>query len=142
MIILKLASAFVVTGFVESYSDPVPGSIDLLNRIAPEFGFSDIHTENSAAIISDALGEESKTRLGQIINDSILDYYGRVDLLPRLALLYEETNIYNSTDRKIWYTKKLGEINNHKFYTTTAQLLRSNSKESQVQLLKSFLSTL
>jgi class 3 adenylate cyclase len=140
MITLLLASAFIMTGFVENYSDPYPSSLELLKKIAPDYGFSDDHINRATDAINDSLTNDSQTIIGKIIGDSVYDYFGRVDLETRLTLLFEEVMAFNDkTDKKRWYTEQLETIRKHSFKTPTAQLLRAVSVERQVALIENYL---
>ena len=143
MIILLLASAFIMTGFVSNYSDPYPDSIELMNQIAPDFGFSVAQIEEAGLVIFDALKDKPDTGPGKVLSDSINSFYGRVDCMSMLALLFEEISAVNKElDRKEWYRGQLVKISGHQFQTPTAQMLRTVTVEDQVSALEEFLSGL
>lgn len=143
MILVQLASLFVMTGYVVDYTNPFPSSVDIMKERAPAFGFDEEHIENAAAVLLDAVSESPAGIPGQIVNDAINDYYARVDLLVRLDLLYrEESSVLNITDRIKWYNDQLLRISRHTFYTSTAQLLRSNSVQEQQFVIGAYIESL
>ncbi|MBS0009950.1 MAG: hypothetical protein KFF49_00970, partial [Bacteroidales bacterium] len=143
MILVQLASLFVMTGYVANYRDPFPASVDIMKDRAPAFGFDQEHIQNAAAVLLDAVSESPAGIPGQIVNDAIYDYYAGVDLLVRLDLLYrEESSVLKVTDRIKWYNDQLLRIGRHTFYTSTAQLLRSNSVQEQQFVLEKYIESL
>lgn len=143
MIVLLLASVFVMTGYVINYSDSQNEALNYMRTLAPEYGFTDLQVEEATKIISDALSSDPETIPGQVLNDSIYDHYGRVDLMLKLGLLLEEEQAINSKiNVKDWYISQLDRIRRHNYFTPTAQLLRTNNMEQQAAVLENFISKL
>jgi class 3 adenylate cyclase len=143
MILVQLASLFVMTGFVVSYTDPYSESVKIMEEKAPDYGFDKEHVQNAAAVLLDAVSESPTSVTGQIVNDAIFDYYARVDLLIRLDLLFrEESSLLNITDKIKWYNDQLLRIGRHSFYTSTARLLRSNSVQEQQFVVQAYIDSL
>lgn len=143
MILVQLASLFVMTGYVENYTDPYGESVRIMEEKAPEYGFDREHIQNASTVLLDAVSESPASVTGQIVNDAIYDYYARVDLLIRLDLLYrEENSVLNITDKIKWYNDQLLRIGRHNFYTSTARLLRSNSVQEQQFVVEAYIESL
>ena len=94
-------------------------------------------------IIIDALSGDPQSQSGQILYDSINDYFGRVDYIIKLELLYSEQKLFLGIGDKISWFKKQSEIlKGHKFITSTAKLLRTNSSDKQIEVLEDYISKL
>lgn len=111
--------------------------------MAPVFEFSEDHIEKAANIIIDSLSAKPETQEGQILFDSINDYLGRVDYIIRLELLFSEQKAMLGLDnKKSWFVKQLEILSSFNFITSTAKLLRTNSVEKQMEVLKDYIDKL
>lgn len=143
LLILRLASVFVKSGYLSDYQDFKKESLRLLRERAPIYEFSEDHIEKAANIIMDSLSAKPETQGGQILFDSINDYLGRVDYIIRLELLFSEQKAMLGLDnKKSWFTKQLEILSSFNFITSTAKLLRTNSVEKQMEVLKDYIGKL
>jgi hypothetical protein len=132
-----------MTGYVSSYLNPFPDSVEMMKQIAPDFGFSGKQIEEATTVIYDSLKENPETDPGKALSDSIYDYYGRIDCLPKLKLLFEEiSNVSDDLSIKGWYKDKAADISDHHFHTATAEMLRTVSADQQVTIIEEFISGL
>lgn len=140
ILLLRLASIFVKSGYLREYSDFESESVRLLKERAPDYQFKEDHIEGAAKIISDSLSTEPETQTGQILYDSINDYMGRVDYIIRLELLYSEHKAFLGVDdKKEWFGWQAEQLSSFNFITSTAKLLRTNSSEKQLDVLKDYI---
>lgn len=143
MVVLLLASSFIMTGYVSNYADPFQDSVELMRQIAPDLGFSLASIEEAISVIDDSLKTHPVSKQGKVLNDSIFDHYGRVDCLGKLELLYDEVSVHNEGLNKTeWFREQIVHISAHNFHTPTAQLLRTVSVSEQVAAIEEFISSL
>ena len=141
MLILRLAALFVLTGYMDDYINFLGSSINYLEKYANEYGFSEELIKNSRAIIEDSLRTEPETKEGEILNDAIFNYYGRVDIIQRSELLFAEQSEFTKVgNKRDWINKEIEKVREHQFKTNTANLLRSNTSEEQAFALDKYLS--
>jgi hypothetical protein len=143
LLILRLASVFVKSGYMEDYKDFKNASLKFLRDKAPEYDFSETQIESAADIITDSLSGNPQLQGGQILFDSINDYLGRVDYIIRLELLYtEKKSFLGLVDKKAWFVEQMEQLSSFNFKTSTAKLLRTNSADKQVEVLLDYIQKL
>lgn len=141
LLCLRLASVFVCSGYIKSYSDPLEHSVSYLNSIAPEFGFGEKCIAEAGQMIQDSSSGNPSIEGGKILSDAINDYYGRIDYPELVSIKYnEEKELAGVRDRKKWFDKELKKISEYVLYTATARLLSFVSREDQIVALKQLLS--
>jgi len=130
---LKLASVFLLTGYISDYEKPMEASLRLVEEILPEFGFSNENVESTSKIIKASYTEQYNDLASKIMHDAKYDYLGRVDYLKLTdKLLRERTEYGKHTDGKTWIESQKKLLAEHEFLTATAKLLRSVSVEEQL----------
>ena len=134
---LKLASVFLLTGYITDYEKPMDASIRLVERLLPAYGFSHENIEITKNYIRNSFLEKRETPGDDILHDARYDYLGRVDYLKLVGkLLRERTEYGKHTDSKSWTEGLLKELSEHEFITNTARLLRNISANDQAAGLK------
>jgi hypothetical protein len=129
---LKLASVFLLTGYISDYEKPMEASLRLVEEILPEFGFSNENVEQTSKIIKASYTEQYDTLATKILHDAKYDYLGRVDYLKLTEkLLRERTEYGKHTDEKTWIETQEKLLAEHEFMTATGKLLRSVSAVEQ-----------
>jgi adenylate cyclase len=135
-IYLRLASVFLLTGFISDYDKPMEASCRLIDEILPRYGFDQKSIIKTKSIIFNSFCENLESLSDKILHDARYDYLGRVDYIKLTEkLLKEETEYGKVTDRSKWIQSQLKLITEHDFKTDTAKLLRSVSAEDQVASL-------
>ena len=143
MIMLRLAAIFITSGRLDNYLEYLDESLRYMKEKLKELDIEDEFISGCEKVIRDSLEEAPESHVGMILSDSMHDYYGRVDLIIRLELLFaEEKHFVQSTDKKEWFKTKLEILANHRFKTGTARLLRTNPVEKQVEILGEYISAL
>lgn len=138
-IYLRLASVFLLTGFISDYDKPMEASCRLIDEILPKYGFDQKSIIKTKSIIFNSFCENLESLSDKILYDAKYDYLGRVDYIKLTEkLLKEETEYGKVTDRSKWIQSQLKLITEHDFKTDTAKLLRSVSAEDQVASLNLF----
>ena len=134
---LKLASVFLMTGFINDYEKPMEESIRIAEECLPRYGFT---TENSIAVtkmIRNSFTDNPETLQDFILHDAKNDYLGRVDYLKLTDKLLRELSEYGKrVDRNKWIEIQKKYLLDHQFMTNTAKILRSVSADDQVTALE------
>jgi adenylate cyclase len=137
---LRLASIFLISGFISDYDKPMEGSCQIVEEILPKFGFNKNSVDTVKRIIINSFNEKQESISDNILHDAKYDYFGRIDYI-RLTekLLKEETEYGMVRDRKEWIQNHEKLLLEHEFITSTAKLLRGVSVEDQVVALQTFI---
>jgi len=130
---LKLASVFLLTGFISDYEKPMEASLRLVEEILPGYGFSQQNVELTKKIIRNSFADHQESLVDNILHDARYDYLGRVDYLKLTdKLLRERTEYGKHSDNKTWIEIQQKQLSDHEFLTNTARLLRSVPVEDQI----------
>lgn len=130
---LKLASVFLLTGFISDYEKPMEASLRLVEEILPKYGFNQSDIELTGKIIRNSYNDHQDSLSDNILHDSRYDYLGRVDYLKLTEkLLRERTEYGKPSDINTWIEIQKKLLSDHEFLTNTAKLLRSVTVEEQI----------
>ena len=136
---LKLASVFLLTGFISDYEKPMEASSRLVDEILPRYGFSQENIELTKKIIRNSFDDIQESLSDNILHDAKYDYLGRVDYMKLTEKLQRERTEYGKhSDNKSWIGIQKKYLSDHEFITNTARLLRSVSVEEQIAELESY----
>jgi adenylate cyclase len=134
---LKLASVFLLAGYIYDYDKHMEGSCRLVEEILPVYGFD---RENVIAVIRNIRNlfcGKPETLSDNILHDATYDYLGRVDFTILTDKLLRESTEYGShRDRTSWIDDQIKLLNEHDFITQSARLMRSVSLEEQIAAIK------
>jgi len=137
---LKLASFFLMTGFITDYEKPMEESIRLVNEILPKYGFSEENSNAVNRIIKNSFNNNHETFQDDILHDARYDYLGRVDYLKLTEKLLRELSEYGKrVDKNKWIEIQKKFLLEHQFRTNTARLMRSVPVEDQIAALQAFI---
>jgi class 3 adenylate cyclase len=130
---LKLASVFLLTGFISDYDKPMEASSRLVEEILPGYGFDQGNVESTKKIIRNCFTDHQESLADNILHDARYDYLGRVDYMKLTdKLLRERTEYGKHSDKKTWNEFQRKQLSDHQFITGTARLLRSVPLEDQI----------
>src|ERR1035437_1389512 len=130
---LKLASVFLLTGFISDYEKPMEASLRLVEEILPGYGFSQENVESTKKMIRNSFSGHQESLTDNILHDARYDYLGRVDYMKLIdKLLRERTEYGNHPDNKTWIEFQKKQLSDHQFITNTARLLRNVAAEDQI----------
>jgi adenylate cyclase len=134
---LKLASIFLLSGFISDYEKPMEASLRLVEEILPKYGFDKTNIEATKKTISNLFNNTRESLSDKILHDARYDYMGRVDFI-RLSdkLRKERTEHGKPSESKIWIEIQSKQLIEHDFITDTAKLLRSVTIEDQIAELQ------
>jgi hypothetical protein len=134
---LKLASVFLVTGYMSDYNDPAEASFKLLDEMLPRFGFDESYIISARNIIANSFNEKYESDTEKILHDARYDYLGRVDYLKLSDKLLRERNEHGIiTSPDAWRDIQKKFLKDHEFLTKTGKLLRSVPLEEQIAKLQ------
>ena len=134
---LKLASVFLLTGFITDYEKPMEASLRLVEEILPEYAFDKENVEITKKLIINSFTDHQESLSDNILHDALYDYLGRVDYIKLTEkLLRERTEYGKHTDLKTWFDTQQNLLSDHDFRTGTGKLLRSVSAEQQINDLR------
>ena len=130
---LKLASVFLLTGYISDYEKPMEASLRMVEELLPGYGFSRENVELTNRIIRNSFSDHQESLSDYILHDARYDYLGRVDYTKLMEkLLRERTEFGKHSDRKTWIDSLIKQQNDHQFITKTARLLRNVTAEDQI----------
>lgn len=134
---LKIASVFLLAGFIYDYEKPMEASIRLADEMLPKYGFSRENIESACRIIRNSYNDNYETMADNILHDARYEYLGRIDYLKLTdKLLRERTEYGKPYANKSWKDEQKKILVNHDFLTKTAQLLRSVTIKEQIAALQ------
>jgi hypothetical protein len=133
---LKLASVFLLTGFISDYERPMEASTSLVEEIIPRYGFNQENVELTKKIIINSFTDKLESPEDNILHDARYDYLGRADYLKLTEkLLRERTEYGKHADNKTWINTQKLLLSDHEFVTNAARLMRSVPKDEQIARL-------
>jgi adenylate cyclase len=133
---LKLASVFLMTGFIRDYENPMEESMRLVGTVLPKYGFSRENTDTVNRIIRNSFTDNPESFSDDILHDARYDYLGRVDYVRLTDKLLRELSEYGKhVERNKWVETQKKFLLDHQFRTNTARLLRSVSVDDQIAAL-------
>ncbi len=130
---LKLASVFLITGFISDYEKPAEAAFLLVEEMLPRYGFDEKNIDASRQIIGNSFNEHYESISDKILHDARYDYLGRVDYIKLADKLLRERKEHGKiTDSRTWIDIQMKLLVDHEFLTNTGRLLRSVSVEDQI----------
>jgi len=141
LILLETAAYFHDCGILETYRDHEEASVKIAREVLPEYGYSQADLNIiDCVIMKTKLPQSAITLLGEILCDADLDYLGRPDffmIAHRLRYEWELMGIFY--DLQKWYELQFNFLNNHRYYTRAARLLRNEGKEKNLAEVRKIL---
>ena len=136
---LKLASIFLITGYLADYDNPAEAAFALMGEILPRFGFDESYIISTRHIITNSFTEKYESFADKILHDARYDYLGRIDYIKLTDKLFRERNEHGIiTDAKVWIDIQKKLLRDHDFLTKTGKLLRSVTVEEQIAALQAW----
>lgn len=138
ILLLKTAALFHDAGLIVGFDNHEFYSTQIARETLPKWHYTDEQINKICEIImATKLPPNPKNLLEKVICDADLDYLGRSDFIPVSNDLYEELRaLGKDIDINTWNKKQVAFLSSHQYFTTTAQRLREEAKESQIERLK------
>ncbi len=136
---LKLASVFLLTGYIWDYEKPMEASFRLAEELLPKYGFNQENIDSTMKLIRNCFAEKQESLSDRILHDARYDYLGRVDYIKLSDKLLRERMEYGKhSDKKTWLRSQVKLLEEHEFLTSTAKILRSIPPEEQIAALQAY----
>jgi HD superfamily phosphodiesterase len=138
-LILQTAALFHDSGMLKTYIGHEEASVEIVHKYLPKFGYAKDDLDLiSDMIITTKLPQSASTYLEKILCDSDLDYLGREDFFMIAHQLKYEWNVLNirHTTLREWYELQIMFLENHTFFTKSAQKLRNEKKAENLKQVK------
>ena len=134
---IKLASLFLITGYLADYDHPEEASLSFMDEILPRYNIDEKFIGNSRILISNSYNEKYETLADMVLHDARYEYLGRDDFV-RLSgrLLKEKAEHGLKIGNEEWNEMQKLLLASHDFFTETAKILRSVSVEEQINALQ------
>lgn len=137
--LLMTAALFHDSGMLDTYIGHEDASTKIVQEHLPGFGYEqgDIDLINKM-IMTTKLPQSASSFLEKILCDADLDYLGREDFFMIAHRLQYEWNVLNirETTLREWYELQIMFLENHTFFTKTAQHLRNEKKSDNLKQVK------
>ena len=103
----------------------------------PDLNYTPLQIEKVCSLImATKIPQSCNNLLEQIICDADLDYLGREDFWELSKKLYEEIGKEEEIDDKAWYELQVDFLEDHHYFTATANRLRNDTKQKHLQKIK------
>ena len=138
ILILKTAALFHDSGHIIGYENHEFYSTQFAREILPKWHYNEEQIEKICTIImATKLPPNPHNLLEKVICDADLDYLGRSDFIPISNSLYDELKAQGKDiDINTWNKNQVKFLSSHQYFTNTAQRLREEAKEYQIERLK------
>jgi len=134
---LKLASVFLITGYMSDYNNPAEASCRLMEEMLPLYGFDEVYIKSARDLINNFFNGKHESETDKILHDARYDYLGRVDYIKLSEKLLKEQNEHGITiGFKEWSDIEKKLLTEHDFLTKTGKLLRSVPITEQIVKLQ------
>jgi len=135
--LLKTAVWFHDSGFTIQNKNNEEIGCAIAKKILPDLNYTPLQIEKVCSLIMATKIPQSCTNLlEQIICDADLDYLGREDFWELSKKLYEEIGKEEEIDDKAWYELQADFLEDHHYFTATANRLRNDMKQKHLQKIK------
>ena len=144
-VVLRTAALYHDSGFLFQYENNEQFAVELAKIHLPQFGYSDeLIARVCELILSTRRGYEPQNLLEQIMRDADHDYLGRADYKLIARKLRDELISQGiEMDELTWNQFQLNYLENiHRYYTVTANNLRTMGKMNRILELKQNISKL
>lgn len=138
LLLLQTAALYHDLGFISTYKGHEEEGCRLARVSLPNFDYTDEQIEKICGLILATRVPQAPTNhLEEILADADLDYLGRDDFWPISDSLYKELNKRELvTDTDSWNKLQIEFLENHQYWTKTAQQWRQPNKLKRIEELK------
>ncbi|MFZ9388323.1 MAG: YitT family protein [Chitinophagaceae bacterium] len=137
-VILRTAALFHDAGFLRGPEDHEEKSCDFAREWLPGFGYSESQVEQICqVIVATKLPQNPQDRLGEILCDADLYYFGEEGYAANASRLYREFKQRGITKSDTeWDLLQLDFLTGHKYFTKAAQETLEPSKQKVITELR------
>ena len=144
-ILLRTAAIFHDIGFLNEYQQNEAHAVELLCKIAPQYGYSSDDIKFiEKLILATASSVQPQNIFEKIICDADHDYLGKKDYhLTAKHLRHELQDYGQSLTEEQWLNRQIDYLQSkHQYYTNSALNIRQAGKEKRIEELKKMLASL
>ncbi|MDB5232367.1 MAG: metal dependent phosphohydrolase [Chitinophagaceae bacterium] len=136
--LLKTAALFHDSGFLKVYNNHEAASCDLARKYLPQFEYNTEEIQLICSIIMKTkLPQTPVTPLESIICDADLHYLGKSHYFETAEKLFLEfTSVGWVKSRGEWVKKQIEFLKTHQYFTNSANLLFSHTKEANLKKIQ------
>lgn len=137
-LLLRTAALYHDIGFLTRREEHEAASIDIMQSMLPDFGYSSEQIERIRGMIQATRLPQSPTQFfEEILADADLDVLGRSDFMTRNGYLREELESFGASFTDLqWYSGQLKFITQHRYFTVVARQKNQTNKQANIELLK------
>lgn len=138
LLLLQTAALYHDLGFISTYKGHEEEGCRLARVSLPNFDYTEEQIEKICGLImATRVPQAPANHLEEILADADLDYLGRDDFWPISDSLYQELNkLELVTDKDSWNKLQIEFLENHQYWTKTAQQWRQPNKLKRIEELK------
>lgn len=134
-ILIKTASLLHDSGFIVQAENHEAISCTIAVEILPNFEYNSIQIDKiKGMIMATKIPQTPTNYLEQILADADLDYLGRADFEEISERLFQELKLPN---RNEWNKIQIAFFEKHSYFTKSAQELRSEKKQQNLDGIRS-----
>lgn len=141
LLLIRTAALLHDSGHLIDYQYHEEMGVKLAKEILPKYQYSQEQIEIiSTIIMATKMPPRPKNLMEKIICDADLDYLGRTDFIPVSNNLFRELNEHKKLDsQETWNKMQVKFIEQHQYFTQTAQKLRNVNKNIQLDKIRGLL---
>lgn len=141
--LVLIGALFHDTGFTKGYKAHESHSTAFASETLQKFGYSpeEINTVGKM-ILATEIPQNPQTDIEKALCDADMDILGREDFLRKSGLLRKEWEMFLHkiyTDEE-WYKHEIDFLENHRYFTNSANIQRGEGKAKNIEKLKKALS--
>jgi len=134
---LRIASIFLLTGFISDYENPDEPAVLLIEKILPRYGFRSKFIEESCRLIKNSFSLKYLSLSDKILHDARYDYLGRTDYIKLTDKLLKELKGRGKiSDISSWLDDQRKLLFDHDFLTKSSRAMRSVTIQDQIAELR------
>jgi uncharacterized protein len=144
-VMLKTAALYHDTGFLWQYDNNEALACDFARETLPRFDYQERHISRICELImATQIPQLPGSHLEMIMCDADLDYIGRQDFFITALRLHREwsENSQKKIPFKDWYQNQLRFVQEHEYFTQTANKLRNERKKINLLQIRELLNLL
>ena len=135
--LLKTAVLFHDSGFIVNGKNHEMVSCSIATENLSKFDFTKEETDRICGMImATKIPQTPHNHLEEIICDADLDYLGRDDYDSISNKLFLELNEHGNMSEKDWLKLQINFLEQHHYFTVSAQKMRKEKKEQKLSMLK------
>ncbi len=136
--LLEAAALLHDTGYLISPQQHEEHSCSIASALLPNYGYTEMEVgEIHTIIMATRLPQTPTNKLSEILCDADLDYLGRNDYHDIAHQLFLElTHFGRINNEHEWLKLQIHFLENHRYFTQTAQLWRNTGKHQVLSELK------